>query len=249
MTSKHKLFALLTAALLTSVQLRADDAAEDAVSTPDLAPQIEVVDIPTAEILEPMTYSANFRFYDDGGLVSRLIIGPLKRVNLGVSFDAQKVIGAGDPHMIRPSLYFKLKALDGNDYFPAIALGYDNQGMLWRESNDDFLHKEKGAYIVGSHAIFLPNFEIHAGVNVNEFDESSKIYGFFGSTFKITHGFALLMEYDNIRNGPENRFNVGGRFWIAPYFNIDFAARNIPRGVDRGGERILRLNYVGHFPI
>jgi hypothetical protein len=86
-------------------------------------------------------------------------------------------------------------------------------------------------------------------MNVYEFDSDSRVFGFIGATAKITQSFALLMEYDNIRNAPENRVNLGGRFWIAPYFNVDFAARNVGRGEERGGERILRLNYVGHFPI
>src|SRR4051812_26637030 len=73
---------------------------------------VELLDIPTADILEPMTYSTAFRFYNEGGLSSRLVIGPLKRVNLGISFDAQRVIGSGDPHMIRPSLFFKLRMFD-----------------------------------------------------------------------------------------------------------------------------------------
>lgn len=228
---------------LLAVPAFADESA--AVEEPS---QIEAVDIPTAEVLEPMTYSTNFRFYNDGGLASRLIIGPLKRVNLGISFDAQRMVGSGDPHMIRPSLYFKLKALDATDFFPALAVGYDNQGMLWQESTKQFLHREKGLYFVGSHEMFVPNFELHAGINLFEFDNDAKVFGFFGATFKITPMFALLMEYDNIRNGRDNRFNVGGRFWIAPYFNVDFAARTIPHGSERGGERILRLNYVGYFP-
>lgn len=240
-------FCLLSLCLVLGAggSARADeDEVKDAFS-----PMIEVVDIPTADILDAMTYAATFRFYSDGGLTSRLNIAPLKRVNLGISFDAQRVIGAGDPHMIRPAVYFKLRALDGTDFFPAVALGYDNQGMLWDETLDQFRHREKGLYLVGSHALFYTNLEFHAGVNVNEFDEDSAVYGFFGSTLKLTPNFALLMEYDNIRNGRDNRWNVGGRFWVAPYFNVDFAARNVPHGVARGGERILRLNYVGHFPL
>ena len=70
----------------------------------DVSPMVEVVDIPTADILDPMTYSLNFRFYNEGGIASRLVIGPLKRVNLGITFDAQGVIGSQDPHMVRPSV-------------------------------------------------------------------------------------------------------------------------------------------------
>jgi len=260
-----RLFPVLVAVCLTlTTRAWADDppaepAISEPVSTPtpvadtekidNMSPQLEAIDIPTADILDPMTFSTSFRFYNEGGLTSRFIVGPLKYVNLGVSFDAQHFIGSGDPHMIRPSIFFKVKPYDGSDYLPALALGYDNQGMLWQNDTDRFLHRERGFYLVGSHAIFVPNFDVHAGMNIFDFDEDAAVYGFFGTTFKITPNFALLMEYDNIRNGRDNRFNVGGRFWVTQNFNIDLAARNIPHGEDRGGERIVRLNYVGRFPI
>ena len=221
-----------------------------AKATPDAgeaSPQIEAVDIPTADILDPSTYAVNFRFYNQGGLASRLIIGPLKRVNLGVTFDAQRFIGAGDPHMVRPSIYVKLRAFDGTDVLPALALGYDNQGYLYQDSKRDFLEKEKGLYVVGSHEIFIPDFELHAGMNINEFD-NTKLYGFFGATYKIVSTFAVMAEYDNVRHSPDSRVNLGGRYWLTPYFNVDLAARNVGRGESRGGERILRLNYTAHFP-
>src|SRR4029077_7995143 len=104
------------------------------------SPQIEAIDIPTADILDPATYALNFRFYNLGGIASRLVIGPLKRVNLGITFDGQNIIGSQDPHLVRPSVYFKLRAFDGTDILPALALGYDNQGYLYQESTRDFLH-------------------------------------------------------------------------------------------------------------
>ncbi len=211
------------------------------------SPMIEGVDIPTADILDPMTYATTFRFYNEGGIASRLVIGPLKRVNLGITFDVQRLIGSNDPHMVRPSVYFKLRAFDGNDYLPALALGYDNMGYLYQETTRNFLEKERGLYLVGSHEMFIPDFEVHAGMNINDFDKT-KIFGFFGATYKIVSSFALMAEYDNIRNGRDNRTNLGGRYWVTPYFNIDLAARNVGRGGGRGGERIVRLNYTAHFP-
>ena len=211
------------------------------------SPQVELVDIPTADILDPMTYSTNFRFYNQGGIASRLVIGPLKRVNLGVTFDAQQVIGSGDPHLVRPSIYFKIRAFDGTDALPALALGYDNQAYLYQNSTHDFLEKEKGLYLVGSHEMFIPDFDLSAGMNVNEFD-NTKLYGFFGASYKIVPSFAVMAEYDNIRNAGNNRVNIGGRYWLTTYFNVDLAARNVGRGEARGGERIVRLNYTSHFP-
>lgn len=211
------------------------------------SPMIEAVDVPTAEILDPATYAVHFRFYRQGGIMSRLILGPLKRVNLGVSFDAQRVIGDDDPHMIRPSVFFKLRFFDGSDVLPAFALGYDSQGYLYQESAKEFLHREKGLYVVASHEIFFPNFELHAGVNKYDFDDRS-VFGFLGATLKISRSFALLSDYDNIQNVGDARFNMGGRYYVAPFFYVDIAARNIGRGSAKGAERMVRLNYVGNFP-
>ena len=244
---KPYFYSLIVAAYLLGTSGYAEEAQVTDVRSGE-APQIEVVDVPTAEILSAGTYATTFRFYSDGGLVSRLNLGPLKRVNLGIYFDAQKAIGGGEPHFIRPSLFFKLRMFDGTDVLPALALGYDNQGYLYQRSTKEFFQPEKGVYLVGSHEILVPNLEIHLGVNVNDLDKQAKVYGFAGSTYKFTKSFSLLAEYDNLRSGPENRFNMGGRYYVTPSFNIDFGARNIGRKSDRGAERIVRINYVGNFP-
>jgi len=86
-------------------------------------------------------------------------------------------------------------------------------------------------------------------MNVYAFDSRSALYGFVGLDYKITKNFAVMSEYDNLHTFDTNRFNMGGRYWIAPYFNVDFGARNIGRDAAAGAERIIRLNYVGNFPI
>lgn len=211
-------------------------------------PFMEGVDIPTADVMDPATYLTDFRFYSDGGTLSRLMISPFKRIGLGVQFDVQNMIGGGEPSMVSPDLWFKLRAFDGTDYIPAVALGYDSQGYLYQKSTKEFLHEERGLYLVGSHEIFLPNFDLNAGINVPDVDNDAKIYGFFGASWRIIPSFALVAEYDHIRNGPDNRFNMGGRFFVIPQFSVDLAARNIGRGSDRGAERIIRLSYTGAFP-
>ncbi len=244
---------LLVVLLMASLRLaHAEDAVDQTDSTTGGgldSPMIEMVDVPMAEVLDAGTYAATFRFYSQGGLVSRLLIAPLRRVTMGLSFDAQRVIGGGDPNAVTPDIYFKLRAFDGNDYLPALAIGYDSQGMLYQRPAKEFMHAEKGVYIVGGHEIFLPNMEIHAGMNVPvPHADDTNLYGFMGLSWRFVPNFSYLMEYDNIRNGPTNRFNIGGRFFVTPFFNIDVAARNIGRKSDRGAERIVRLNYVARFP-
>jgi hypothetical protein len=213
-----------------------------------VSPELEVVDIPTADILDPKTFSTSFRFYSEGGITSRLVLGPFKRFNLGIDLDSQKLIGGDNPHLIRPSIFAKLRFFDGTDRLPALAFGYDNQGYLYQNSTRDFLQKEKGLYLVGSHEILLPNLDLDAGINVPRADSNAKVYGFFGASWKVVDSFALLAEYDDIRSAPENRVNLGGRFWVTPFFNVDVGARNVGRGQARGAERIVRLNYVTNFP-
>lgn len=222
----------------------------DVISTAHVgeSPQLEVVDTPTADILDPKTFSTSFRFYSEGGITSRLLLGPFKRFNMGLSLDGQNLIGDGNPHFIRPSLFAKLRFFDGTDMLPALALGYDNQGYLYQESTKDFLQKEKGLYLVGSHEILLPNLDLNAGINFPRLDESGTPFGFVGASWKIVDSFAFLAEYDNIQKAPDNRVNVGGRFWVTSFFNVDVAARNVGRGEASGAERIVRLNYVTNFP-
>lgn len=221
---------------------------EPAASVRDTGPMLEAVDIPTADILDPKTFSTAFRFYSQGGITSRIVLGPFRRLNVGFSLDSQRLIGGEDPHLVKPAVFFKLKAFDGTDYLPALSLGYDNQGYLYKDSLRDFSQQERGLYFVGSHEIFIPDFELHAGMNFPRIDESGNPYGFVGATWKFIPAFALLAEYDNIRNGYDNRFNLGGRLWVTSFFNVDLAARNVGRGSGRGAERIVRINYVANFP-
>ena len=168
---------------------------------------------------------------------------------MGITFDAQRVIGSQDPHMIVPTVYFKLRAFDGTDVLPALALGYDNMGYLYQGNpRATYLPKRRKVFIwLAVNEIFVPDFDLHAGMNINDFN-NTKIFGFFGVTYKIVPAFALLLEYDNIRNGPENRFNVGGRFWITPYFNVDVGARNVGRGLRRGRRAYRTSELHGSFP-
>jgi hypothetical protein len=168
--------------------IKADEPKADAVQAEDSAsvavretsPMLEGVDIPTADILDPKTFSTSFRFYSQGGITSRLVLGPFRRLNVGFSLDSQRLIGGEDPHLVKPAVFFKLKAFDGTDYLPALSLGYDNQGYLYKDSLRDFSQQERGLYVVGSHEIFIPDFEMHAGVNFPRIDESGNPYGFFG---------------------------------------------------------------------
>ena len=62
-----------------------------------------------------------------------------------------------------------------------------------------------------------------------------------------------MIEWDNINNWSDSRFNAGLRAFVTPHFSIDFAVRGIgqggwyPNGDRRGRERVVQLRYSNNF--
>lgn len=237
----HRFFSALVACLCLFQPVRAEN--EGGSKSLNL----DVVDVPTAEVREARSYSTDFRLYSGGGILGSLLFGVMRRINVGVAFDVQRVISTSKPNLVRPSFLFKFRFFDGSDFIPALALGYDNRGYLYQEPAKQFLHREKGLYLVGSHEIFLPDMEAHLGVNIFDFDSDSRVFGFLGVHYPVVRSFHLLAEWDHIRNTTDSHVNLGGRYYVTPYFNVDLAARVVGRGEERGEERIVRINYVGKF--
>src|SRR5260221_4918994 len=88
-----KIFKGLLILLVTSALWAADAAKTTDENAGAESPQIEGVDIPTADVLDPATYAATCRIYSEGGIASRLRIQPLNRVNIGITFNAHSTIG------------------------------------------------------------------------------------------------------------------------------------------------------------
>ena len=205
---------------------------------------LELVDVPTAKILDYGAYGLGFRFYEQGGLLTQLSFGVFRRLNIGVSWDNEKVIGSQDPETNVPALQIKVRAFDGSPRLPSFTLGYDGQGRFFDRAKDEYAERERGIFIVFGREIFASGLELHAGSNIARFKEG-KIYGFFGLSYDIENRLVLFTEYDNIRNGPESRWNIGAKLFPVPWLSIDFAFRKVGSNQDK--ERIARINYVGRF--
>lgn len=206
---------------------------------------IDLIDVPTAGILDYGSYNVNFRLFSDGGVLSRLNFGIFKVVNLGFGWEIQKLVGAQDPSVAPPALYLKVRPFSGSMSMPSFAFGYDGQGYFYNSSSDEFLQKGKGVFVVFTKELFFPNLEMSFGANLNDF-KKSEVYAFTAASFSIEEKFMLIAEYDNIHYAPENRFNAGLRFSISDDLSIDLADRDLI-AKDRKAERILKINYVGMF--
>lgn len=205
---------------------------------------VDLVDAPTTNIIDYGGYRLNFRLYSGGGLVSHLSFGVFRRLNIGASWDNEKVIGTEDPTTNSPTLNIKLRAYDGSRILPSLAIGYDGQGRFFNKATDQYTERERGLYLAFEREFFFPRLEFYGGTNIAKFKEG-EVYGFVGASYLIEQKIALIMEYDNIRVGPRNRWNAGIRVFPISSLAIDFAVRKIGSIEDK--ERIVRINYVGSF--
>ncbi|OGS63646.1 MAG: hypothetical protein A3J79_07200 [Elusimicrobia bacterium RIFOXYB2_FULL_62_6] len=217
-------------------------------------PDTELVDVPTAGILDYYGFMLKTRAYSGGGVVGSLNFGVLERLNLGASMTVDKLIGSDSPiKMRRPEIQVKFRFYDGGYYIPAAAVGYDGQGSYYDSVSKKYLEKGKGLYLVGSKEAGIAGLVLHGGFNVPDFD-NNYLFAFLGGSYTLEDKVAFILEYDSLfhRDDP-SRLNAGARIYVTPYFQVDLALRELnasqdfSNGADRKTERIVQLRYSTNF--
>ncbi|OIO05478.1 MAG: hypothetical protein AUJ52_13695 [Elusimicrobia bacterium CG1_02_63_36] len=218
-----------------------------------LLPDTDLIDLPSAAVLDLGGFANRSRFFSSGGFVDWLGFGVYPRVNLGVSFNVERLVGNDSPvQLTRPELQLKMRFFDGDRYIPAFAFGFDGQGWLYNRPDKRYNHKQRGVYFVGTQEIGIPGLQAHAGMNVSDFDSNS-LFGMIGVSLNLRDKLKLMTEWDAINNVSDSRFNAGLRFYLTPYFNFDVAVRAIghggtfSNGQPREPERVVQFKYVGNF--
>ena len=205
----------------------------------------ELIDVPTAEALDHYGFSTSFRFYTGGGMLTKASFGVFPRLNVGFGLDAEGFIGNEAADFNKPTLNVRLRFFDGQRNLPALALGFDGQGLFYDDAADEYSQREKGLFLVGSGEIFTPGLSLHGGGNMYDFKDDY-VYGFLGLNYLYEDRVGVTVEWDNIRIMRDSRLNVGGRLYVTPSFAVEFAGRDLA-GPDRRAERIVRLVYSGGF--
>jgi hypothetical protein len=218
-----------------------------------LLPDTQLIDIPTAAVSDHGGFSSKTRFFSNGGVVEYLSFGVYPRLNLGASVNIDGVIGNRPPvRLVRPELQVKYRFYDGDRLIPAFAVGFNGQGYLYNKEDKRYNQRQHGLYFIGSQEVGLPGLLAHAGMSISDFD-SNDLGGFLALSANIQDRLMPMIEWDNINNFVESRYNMGLRFFIMPNFHFDFALRGIGQGgkysdgVVRGPERIVQFKYTGNF--
>lgn len=197
----------------------------------------ELVDIPTADILESGSYNVNLRMYNAGSVLTRLLFS-VKFFELGAYLDTQNATGKEGPKANDVQPLVKIKLPIEGLLLPAIAFGYDGQGEFY------YFKEPRGFYVVLTKEMLLPGLQLHVGGNSKEYS-----YGFAGLSYSIDDIFHIFAEYDRIRNLREtkdNRLNAGMKIQITDDLGMGLDFRNIGERGDEH-ERILRFDYTGAF--
>ena len=201
-----------------------------------------LIDTPTAKVAPIRTFNATSRIFSEGGLVTFFTFTPFDRFSIGTGITLEHIVGTNDEDIkiLPPSLQLKFQIYDGNETWPMIALGFNNQGFYYDHEEDKYLQLAKGLYLVGTQEILIQGLMTNYGLNITtDGFEFEKLHSFISLNYTITEYLDLMLEWDNIRSLRTSRVNSGLRIYIAEFFALDFAVRNF----NNKAERILQIKY------
>ncbi len=204
-----------------------------------------LIDTPTADVVDHYAFETSFRFYSEGGVLSKAVFGVFPRLNIGFGLDTEHYIGTAPVDMNRPTLNVKLHFFDGKRELPALAVGYDGQGYFFDDNTDKYTQREKGLYLAGSAEIIVPGLSLHGGINIFDFSEDD-VYSFTGLHYLYQDTIGLVFEWDNIRSMRKSRLNIGGAYFVTPSFSVELIGRDL-WAAGRKAERVIRMQYRGSF--
>ncbi|MFH1759819.1 MAG: hypothetical protein ABIA63_01835 [bacterium] len=213
-----------------------------------------LIDCPTAGILPRAYYDLDIKLYDGGGIIAGSEIGVTNRLNLGISYGAQGLIGRsavkGYPW---PGAFIKYRIMEESYHLPAIALGFQSQGH-GNYSQNRFQFKSKGIFIAVSknYLIFGQPLGLHQGFNYSLMDNQLETHSsgldtldskikdrnnflniYLGLDKSINNELALVMEYDcamddNLTQNPfKGYLNAGVRYKFDKSFYIELDFKDL----------------------
>ena len=257
---------LLLGLTLTAAPQAQTETAESSHTLYDIAPRA-LVDLPTAGTLPRGSYQIGLRLYSGGGANGHTDIGLSNRFMLGISYGGTNIVSAEDPDW-NPRIGFSLKfrLIDEMEYFPAIAVGFSDQGCgMFRSDWDRYTYKARGFYAVASRGFYFYKWTSgwHFGVNYSLEDEGDNdsdvnIFGGFDATFN--YNLAVLLEYDAAFNDDRGEtpevsgkgrgyLNMSIKWLFAENLELEFLVKDllVNRRESSTVTREVRMMYIDHF--
>jgi len=184
----------------------------------------ELIDIPTAYAMQRGDLSLDFRIYDGGGVLTKVQLGIVDMLSLGLSLSVDGLIGSGQLviPMGRPGIIAKIRIVDEMTLksWPTITIGYDDSAY-----NNFF---GKGIYGMVSKEFTVGKMFLHAHGGINKpLGAGSDIIVagiFLGADFFFIPQFALIGEIEPASQiGAQYiSYNFGFQYMPIPNFRAGF---------------------------
>jgi hypothetical protein len=209
-------------------------------------PQIlQAGDVPTAYAMLKYEMRADIRFYEGGGVVSKVDLGIFPRFSIGGGLNVPNAIGSGNIPLDREdaSLSARLLAFKEDESMPAISLGWDGPAYDRGEL--------RGLYVALSKEFRSPMgyAQAHGGVNTSVFNSfvGSRDLRAFAALTATYQQVTAFVEGDEFINPAGPRLNSGFRVFFDPIsLGLEFQdLGGLREGVR--ASRLLRVSYTGLF--
>ncbi len=221
----------------------------------------EIIDMPTAGVLPLNSYNIKAKLFREGGIELESNFSFLQNLMLGVSFGGNTIIGNGEIQFQKiPGFNVKFRVFDEKLYFPAIAIGFSNQGNgKWISANNRFENLSPGFYLAISKNFAWALGEVSAtgGINYSlEPDKSQRsvnAYGGFeqtlGKYFSLCGEIKLNLDDKAYTNSSAN-LNLSLKSSIARGITLELQARNILNNnkyMNKTIDRRLSIDVIKYF--
>ena len=219
-----------------------------------------LIDMPTAGILEKGYVGFTNDVLPYGVLISKLEVGVFDNVSFGISYGGSNIIGAGDPQWYKlPGVNIRFRLFNETITLPAITLGFDSQGKgVYFDSLGRYAIKSPGFFgAISKNFAFLGYLSIHgcASYSLETKDGDNFIDMYVGFEKTLGPHFSIIGEYnfafnDNASNsfGNGNGYlNMGLRWSLGDGFTFGFDLRDLldnKKFNPTVADRALRIEYI-----
>lgn len=254
---------------LYAQELDSKGASEDL--QPPVVEQRQLIDVPTAGVLQKGQYEAGLRLFDNGGLLANINVGITNRFMIGIAYGGERIVGSGEVKFNPlPGVDVRYRMIDETDLGPAVTVGFNSQGHgPWvksvpgdsgAEKVNRYTHKSRGLFAVASKNYkFLGTTGFHGGISWathEKKDKDNQPTVFVGIDKSINNELSAVAEYDLALNDNKDLIghgrgylNIGAKFNFNNSFLFEVLMRDALNNSKEFGKfaREVRLSFVTSF--
>jgi len=213
----------------------------------------DLIDDPTAYILERGTFSLNFRMYEGGGILTKVGLGFTDNIMLGVPIDVRNAIGRGDSKCEFPiPVCGKIKIIDERDAIPTISIGFDPYNFSqYGKSGDEIRPLLYISFTKSGSFVEFPIYWVFGVDNDLENFKYENACPFGGVSIYLNKDLSIMGEAEKIYKGNDKKetiVNAGIRYIISPGLHIEVDFKEVV-GIDKSPDpiRSIRIGYNSKF--